>query len=210
MSIRSAIATVLVCTLLLSTVGASLGVAIGKFAPGYYRLVFRIHDDPGFDPASIGLGLGLTQGATAGVIVGLAIVATLCWRQTRTHGAANSRLKSGTESFPAKRSRSVLRFVASLFALGICSSCSFFVGGLLSEVRAYHNQYLDERDAFEPILARDPDFTKIKIDEDSGGGAYLRGEVPTAAALDRLEAEVRHAVGASRAKEVMRAVRPKP
>ena len=93
MSIRKAMATIVGCTLLFAGVGASLGYALGTLAPGYYRGVFRIGNDPGFDPVDVGLGLGVTQGTAVGVVVGLIVVALFCWREIRLHRSAVARVQ---------------------------------------------------------------------------------------------------------------------
>ena len=63
--------------------GGVLGWALGRLAPDYYRIVFRIPPDIEFDPAKVGLGLGLTQGLVAGLFVGLVIVLAVTWYRSR-------------------------------------------------------------------------------------------------------------------------------
>lgn len=60
-------------------VGGLLGYALGKFAPDYYRIVFRIPRQLDLDPAHAGLGLGATQGLVAGLFIGLVIVLAVAW-----------------------------------------------------------------------------------------------------------------------------------
>ncbi len=83
MTIRSAIATIAACTAMLAVIGGGTGWALGTFAPGYYRSVFRNGNEPSFDPVSVGVGQGLTQGTSGGVAVGLVVVALFIWRDTR-------------------------------------------------------------------------------------------------------------------------------
>lgn len=64
-------------------VGGGGGYLLGRVAPDYYRTVFRIPPEIAIDPAQAGLGLGVTQGLAAGLIVGLAIVATVAWYNSR-------------------------------------------------------------------------------------------------------------------------------
>ena len=66
--------------------GASMGFLLGKFAPDYYRTVFRIPPEVPIDPAQAGLGLGVTQGLAAGLIIGLVIVVSVAWYNSRTGG----------------------------------------------------------------------------------------------------------------------------
>ncbi|VTS06859.1 hypothetical protein [Tuwongella immobilis] len=83
MTIRSAIGTIAAFTAMLAAIGGSIGWALGTYAPGYYRSVFRNGNEPWFDPVDVGLGQGLTQGTTGGVVVGLIVVALFIWRDTR-------------------------------------------------------------------------------------------------------------------------------
>ena len=63
--------------------GTAIGFCLGKFAPGYYRSVFWAGQLQDFDPVAVGIGQGLTQGLAFGAIVGIALVAVLCWYHTR-------------------------------------------------------------------------------------------------------------------------------
>ena len=90
MTIRVAIATIAACTLLLACIGGGIGWALGTFAPGYYRSVFRNGEEAGFDPVSVGIGQGLTQGTTGGVVVGLIVVALFIWRDSRRRQESNA------------------------------------------------------------------------------------------------------------------------
>lgn len=63
--------------------GAMLGVALGKAAPDYYRIVFHVPPGRPLDPAQAGLGLGLTQGLGGGLCIGLVIVVTVAWYNSR-------------------------------------------------------------------------------------------------------------------------------
>ncbi len=83
MTIRAAVATIAACTAILAGIGGGIWWALGTFAPGYYRSVFRSGNEPWFDPVSVGVGQGLTQGTAGGVVVGLVVVALFIWRDTR-------------------------------------------------------------------------------------------------------------------------------
>ena len=63
--------------------GALVGYALGRFAPDYYRIAFKIPPEFPYDPAQAGLGLGLTEGAVIGLIVGLVIVVAVAWYNSR-------------------------------------------------------------------------------------------------------------------------------
>jgi hypothetical protein len=76
--------------------------------------------------------------------------------------------------------------------------------GELRGVRgAYHHRYLQEHRIIAPILAKDPSFTNVAISEQSSGGVFIGGVVPTPEDRERLRTTVTRALGESRAKEVM-------
>ena len=66
-----------------SGLGALAGYVLAVMAPDYYRTVFDIAPNAVFNPVQVGLGLGLTQGATAGLLVGVVIVITVAWYDSR-------------------------------------------------------------------------------------------------------------------------------
>ena len=63
-----------------------------------------------------------------------------------------------------------LRIVGALFALALCFAAGVVVGGIGGNLQAYHLRYLEERDAFAPVLAGDPAFAGVEICELSCGG----------------------------------------
>jgi len=63
--------------------GAAAGYLLGTMAPDYYRAVLRLPPEASIDPAQAGLGLGVTQGLAAGLIVGLVIVVSVAWFNSR-------------------------------------------------------------------------------------------------------------------------------
>jgi len=208
MTIRIAIATIVGCTLLAGAIGASLGYGVGTLAPSYYRGLFYSGREEWFDPVSVGVGLGLSQGTAVGVVVGLAVVALLCWRDTRfQRGTGPPPQPDGQVAPVGSATRRLLLITGSLLVLGFCLSSGVVVGRLLGEGGAYHRRYLEEREALAPALAADPAFAGVEIREQSKGGMYLRGDVSTPADLERLRGITVRAVGEARAKEVMRSVR---
>ena len=68
-----AVLLVVTCTAAGALIGTSIGYGLGRFAPGYYRSVFRNGNAPDFDPLQVGIGLGLTQGLALGFLTGIAI-----------------------------------------------------------------------------------------------------------------------------------------
>jgi hypothetical protein len=68
---------------LCALVGLGAGWGLGVAAPGYYRTVFRLGNQPGFDPVELGIGLGLTQGLVAGLVVGCVVVLSVAWYNSR-------------------------------------------------------------------------------------------------------------------------------
>lgn len=207
MTIRSAIITIIGCTLLLAGIGAGSGYGLGTFAPDYYRGVFIRGRDPGFDPVSVGVGQGLTQGTAGGVVVGLALVALFCWREIRLRGGhASTLLPHGHPAKSGSAGRSFLLVAGAVLMSGVCFSCGLLAGVLGGSRSAYHHRYREELDAIAPILAGDPAFERVEIHESSAGGVYLAGEVPTAKDRDRLREKVVRAIGERRAESIMIAV----
>ncbi len=78
--------TVFGSMVIFSLFGLAVGLAIGRFAPGYYRVVFQAQTDPAFDPMSVGIGLGLTQGAAIGAVLGFLSVIAYFWIRSRHRG----------------------------------------------------------------------------------------------------------------------------
>jgi hypothetical protein len=66
------------------------------------------------------------------------------------------------------------------------------IGQLTSRRRA---QFVEERDAVAPAIAKDPAFKDVHIDEDSEGFAQVAGKVPTADDKDRLQEAITRALG---------------
>ena len=64
--------------------GALAGYLLGSIAPDYYRTVFQIPPEFSIDPSQVGLGLGLIQGGGAGLMIGLIIVVSVAWYDSRS------------------------------------------------------------------------------------------------------------------------------
>ncbi|WP_020472973.1 hypothetical protein [Zavarzinella formosa] len=204
MTIRSVIATIIGCTLLLAMIGGGIGYGLGVIAPGYYRGVFSKGREPGFDPVSVGLGQGLTQGTAGGVVVGLAVVALLCWREVRLRqipGSVSPVADLSTESAsPASRALRITGFLLSL-VFCLCTGVAF--GKLIGERNSYHRRYLEERELIAPLLVGEPALSGVSLLENSIGGVYLTGEVPAVEDLARLRNDVIRVVGERRTKEIL-------
>jgi hypothetical protein len=233
MTIRSAVVTILICTLLLAFIGAGIGYGLGTLTPGYYRSVFVQGRQPWFDPVAIGIGQGLTQGTVGGVVVGLLLVALFTWRETRLRRSATEppqesrpgksdsvALHPGEGSLRLHRPQEGKRSVGAvgvaltlgaLFLLGIgfFFVVGFVVGQLLGTRQLEHGWYLEEKEVLTPVLAGDPAFAAVEICEESSGGVYLAGKVPTPEDLARLRSSVGRALGEHRAKDMLYAVEAK-
>ncbi len=93
----------------------------------------------------------------------------------------------------------LLMFVG--FLAGCVGGC--ILGGISGQHALYHAQYVQERDDIAPILAKDPAFKSVRIDEYSGGGIVLEGRVQTEADKTRLRSLVSKALGDRRASGVV-------
>ena len=80
----------LIWGLIFAAAGGLIGAAIGTFAPGYYRAVFRAERSGGFSPVQVGVGLGVTQGAGAGLAMAFATYAYFAWRDQRAANDADN------------------------------------------------------------------------------------------------------------------------
>ena len=83
MTVRRAFLIVAGSAAVCAAVGAGIGLALGTFAPGYYRTVFRYGDSPDFNAVHVGVGLGLSQGVAAGLAVGCVVVLAVTWYDIR-------------------------------------------------------------------------------------------------------------------------------
>ncbi len=70
-------------SILFGLLGGAAGYMLGSIAPEYYRLVFRISPEITTDVPRLGFVLGVTQGLVAGTLVGLVIVASVAWYNSR-------------------------------------------------------------------------------------------------------------------------------
>ncbi|MBS0267291.1 MAG: hypothetical protein JSS02_35530 [Planctomycetes bacterium] len=209
MTIRLALSTLVACTLLGAAGGAGLGLAIAKFAPGYYHTVFANPDHPRFDPTEIGLGLGLTQGTLLGLGVGLVLVTLACWRAIRRDRSTSPNSAPPPAALPGKAAR-ILRFSIACLALGLALTCGLVVGLVLGNSQTYHLRYLEERAALATLIADDPAFAGIHFDERSDGGVFLMGTVSNADDQARLHEITRRALGERRAKQAFYDVEIRP
>lgn len=210
MTIRNAIAAILACTLLFAFLGASIGYALGVVNPGYYRAVIRSGSEPGFDPIGVGVGRGLTQGTAGGVVVGLVLVALLCGGEVLLRRSAPPTPAPEPHSQPSVTAGWMLLGVVFALALGLCMGAGFFVGLLVGEQSTYHRRFKEEQQALAPVLAADPIFAELQLQEYSGGGVLVSGEVPTVKDLARLKEVVIRVLGEQQAKQAMSNVSAKP
>lgn len=195
MTIRMAVSTIVCCTLFFAGAGATGGYLLGEFAPGYYRTVFHGGREPGFDPVGQGVMLGLWQGIAAGFLVGVALVAIVCWRKWRQERNAAPRLEAGEPVVTRWTfARVVLLVTGTAFGLVFCL-CSGVIGVLMGEQWIHHRQYVIDRQLLTPVLARDQRFAGVYVAEYSGGGVALSGTVPTANDRVRLRSSVEKALG---------------
>jgi predicted ribosomally synthesized peptide with SipW-like signal peptide len=90
MSVLRGFVITLISGISFAVIGAVAGYLLGSFAPDYYRVMFRVPPDVSFNVSHAGLGLGVTQGFAAGCVVGLVIVVTVAWYNSRVTKAATA------------------------------------------------------------------------------------------------------------------------
>jgi hypothetical protein len=64
--------------------GGLVGLALGRFMPGYYRGIVSGGRMPDFNPTDVGIGLGSSQGIMVGVVVGGLVAMALAWKRRRS------------------------------------------------------------------------------------------------------------------------------
>jgi hypothetical protein len=205
MTLQGALGILIGTAGLLGAGGTAVGFGLGRFNPGYYRAVFVNGADPEFDPVAVGVGLGLTQGTAAGLVVGLALVALLCWRDIRLSRAPGAAAPAGGA---VDRSRGLL--LASGLLVGMAVSCAggCALGTGLGDMWEKHRRFAEQREAVAPVLASDPGFKDAHVDDGhSGTGRMLIcGHVRTQSDLDRLQDRLVRALGEVGAKYAVRGV----
>ena len=182
------------CTLLVGAIGLGVGYGLGTFVPSYYRNVFRKGGEPGFDPVSVGLGQGMTQGIAGGVVVVLALVAILSWRDGWVQSKDN-------QIAPRSVLRRRLLIAGALVAFLFCLSCGVLGGIFKGEQNVYQRSCEEQRDAIKPVLASDPTFAEVSIDDDywDADSVILTGSVRTSADFTRLRERMTEVIGKKRA-----------
>src|SRR5262245_17224751 len=95
---------------------------------------------------------------------------------------------------------------AMFLGLALGGAIGFGAGLLYSEGRAKMQQWHDDRELLEPIVASDPAFAEVKLLERSVGGYELIGIVPKQADHDRLRERLVRTFGEKRAEEIVRPV----
>lgn len=88
--------------------------------------------------------------------------------------------------------------LGALFGGFIGLVVGLYFGAWAIDTGLKHSQYVHERDAIDaivPPIAKDPAFKDVHITEDSGGGVWISGYVPTTADKKRLNDLVIRALG---------------
>lgn len=78
---------------------------------------------------------------------------------------------------------------------------AYVLGGIRGTREIYHRQYQEERKIVVPMLAANPAFANVTVEEYSGGGISLYGQVKSSAELEKLKAEVTRLIGELRVKQ---------
>ena len=120
--------------------------------------------------------------------------------------AASDRGGHTVECFlPQSEDSPVKRFVMVLVGMAVLAfgfSVGYWVGGLRPGRNAYHNRFIEEQSLIAPILANDPAFARVKLDEEYTGHAHLSGEINSGDDYARLLNALRKAVGEKRTRDM--------
>jgi hypothetical protein len=88
--------------------------------------------------------------------------------------------------------------VGALFTGCLILAVGIWFGAWAMATSIWHERYIQERnalDAIVPPIAKDPAFKDVHITEESSGGAWISGYVPTTADKKRLRELVIRALG---------------
>lgn len=84
MTVARGFAIIIVTTIVFGIGGGTIGYALGRALPAYYRGIFSEGHHPAFDPIQVGLGLGLAQGLMGGVLAGSVVVLAVALANRRS------------------------------------------------------------------------------------------------------------------------------
>jgi hypothetical protein len=182
--------------------GLAVGYAIARFAPSYYRSVFRGGKSPDFDPVQVGLGLGLTQGLIAGLIVGAVVVLAASIFGLRRSEKGRLHFDDEVGQHPIKGG--LIKLVVFLIGSALTLPVGLIVGSLRGDYACKERRFADEKAIIAPVLSSDPSMSSIKIEMFTGDGtAELSGEVATQEDLDRLQSRMKTLMGEARNKQFL-------
>ncbi len=202
MGVTRGFAIIVSCGISFAAGGIAVGYALARFAPYYYRGVFRGGESPDFDPVQVGLGLGLTQGLIAGLIVGAVVVLAASISGLRR--SEKGRLYSDDEIGRRPMKVCLINIVVFLIGSAITLPVGLIVGSLIGDYACKKRRFADEKANIAPVLASDPSMSSIKIEMFTGDGtAELYGEVATKEELDRLQSRMKTLMGEARNKQFL-------
>jgi hypothetical protein len=109
MTLVRAFVAVAGCTVACTVIGVGLGMAVGHFAPGFYRATLPTDRLPDFDPVQVGVGFGINAGVFAGIVIGLVVVAIVTYFEFRNAGRTGALPEVQREAAPASRGTDAIR-----------------------------------------------------------------------------------------------------
>jgi hypothetical protein len=199
----TAIATVVVCTLLGGLIGLGLGFSLIEFAPDYCTHVGLSLISRDLDSDTIVMVQELHAGLAGGVVTGIFVVAFLCWRESRLRRD----VEPSAETTARPLGPGLLWVTGKVFLFAICLGGSLLVGLSLGEDKADKARYQEERTILGPALAADPAFSSVRMSRRSYGGVSLFGTVARDADLERLKNKAVQLLGEGRGKELVSDIR---
>ena len=207
MTLKKALAIVLSGSTVFALLGGGLGAVLGVMAPGYYRTVFgRRGNVPDFDPFQVGIGLGLTQGLGAGIVLSLAVVTLLAWRDFRTATANTGELLTPARRGPRSGAWWVLWGVVTVITAVVFCGIGFVCGIFVGQEQLYYS-WTERKLATVGTILKSNEFPNVQPGFSSAAQVYLSGTVPSEELRTTLHDRLVQAFGTEEADKMIFAVK---
>jgi hypothetical protein len=202
MTTRSALATVLLWGISFACVDAAIGATIATVAPEYYRSIFRNGHLPSFNPLHVGIGLGATQGVAAGIVISIAVLAMLSWRDICAARAQVDKDSANTIPRPALWRVHTVWSVVTATSVVLVSVTMFIFGAIVGQQQLYQSWTDQKLQKLSKIL-ESRSFEGVETDSSSAAQVYLEGTIKDIATRDKLREQLVITFGTEEADEMI-------